>query len=99
MQQINQAEFDKLLTEKDFFAIYISASWCGPCQAFGPVMAELAETFPIYKVDATADRGICLKYGVRSVPTTILIKNGEEVAKKVGVGTKQEIEDLLNTHQ
>ncbi len=68
------------------------ASWCMPCKMMAPVLNETAEglgnTAKIGKLDVDANRESSAKYGVRSIPTLILFKNGKEVNRFVGVKTK-----------
>ena len=68
------------------------ASWCMPCKMMAPVLNETAEaigsTAQIAKLDVDANQASSAKYGVRSIPTLILFKNGKEVNRFVGVQTK-----------
>jgi thioredoxin 1 len=68
------------------------ASWCMPCKMMAPVLNETAEgigsTAKIAKLDVDANHESSAKYGVRSIPTLILFKNGKEVNRFVGVKTK-----------
>jgi thioredoxin 1 len=68
------------------------ASWCMPCKMMAPVLNETAEelgnTAKIGKLDVDSNRAASAKYGVRSIPTLILFKNGKEINRFVGVKTK-----------
>ncbi len=68
------------------------AAWCMPCKMMAPVLNETAEelgsTAKIGKLDVDSNRAASAKYGVRSIPTLILFKNGKEVNRFVGVKTK-----------
>ena len=68
------------------------AEWCGPCRLVGPIIDDLAKEYEgkatIGKVDVDANPEISMKYGVRSIPTILFIKNGEVVDKHVGSTTK-----------
>ena len=76
------------------------AEWCGPCRLVGPVIDELAKDFDgkatIGKVNVDENPEISMKYGVRSIPTILFIKNGEVVDKHVGTATKATLADKLN---
>lgn len=96
---LTDATFDSEVLETevpvlvDFFA-----PWCGPCKMLGPVIEELAQAYDgkakICKVDIDENDAITSKYGVQSVPTIIIFKNGEEVNRSVGY---QDFDDLSET--
>lgn len=74
------------------------ASWCGPCMMLAPVIEELGEEVTeakICKVDVDRYPSLAEKYNVMSIPTLVLIKNGNEVAKSIGVKPKAEILEML----
>ena len=71
---------------------YFSATWCGPCKAFKPIMNEIAnEGYSVEFIDVDQSQELAAKYGVRSVPTTIIEENGIEVSRFVGVIPKQQV--------
>jgi thioredoxin 1 len=75
------------------------AEWCGPCKTIAPVLEEMAEEqsgkLRIAKVDVDANQGLALQYGVQSIPTMIVFKDGVEVHRMVGArGKAQMLEDL-----
>ena len=76
------------------------AEWCGPCRMIAPVIEELAEDFDgkakICKVNTDEEQDIAIKYGIRSIPTIILFKDGEVVEQMVGAASKQAFEEKLN---
>lgn len=74
------------------------AEWCGPCRMLGPVIDEIAEettTFKVGKVNIDEQPELATKYQVMSVPTLVVIKNGEVVNRVTGVTPKQKILDML----
>lgn len=79
----------------DFFAI-----WCGPCKMMSPVVEELAKEMEgkakVYKVDTDEEQNLAIKYGIMSIPTFIVFKNGEPAGKAVGMRNKEELINLLN---
>ena len=77
-------------------AKYFSATWCGPCKTFKPVMNEIAdEGHMIEFLDVDSNSEMASKYGIRSVPTTVIEENGVEVSRFVGVIPKQQVVDKL----
>ena len=68
------------------------AEWCGPCRMITPIIEELATEYhgkaTIGKVNVDHNPEVSMKYGVRSIPTILILKNGEVVDKHVGTTTK-----------
>jgi len=75
------------------------ATWCGPCKLAEPVLEELSEVYKdkvlIMKLDIDANQAIAGKYGVMSIPTTVLFKDGKEISRQVGFGGKQKFEEII----
>jgi thioredoxin-like negative regulator of GroEL len=76
--------------------LYFSAGWCSPCKSFKPVMESLQLEMPITFIDVDTSSQTAAQYNVRSVPTIVIIKNGMEIGRAVGVRTKEEIRSLFN---
>jgi thioredoxin 1 len=87
---------DKLVVV-DFYA-----DWCGPCRMLTPIIEELAkemgDKIKIGKVDVDANQETAIKYGVQSIPTILLIKNGEVVEKLIGFQNKDRLEETIENH-
>lgn len=75
------------------------ADWCGPCKMAEPVLNELSEYYKdkltIVKINVDENNQTPAKYGVMSIPTTILFKGGNEIGRQVGFGGKQVFEELI----
>ena len=77
-------------------AKYFTATWCGPCKAFKPVMNEVAgEGYSIQFIDVDKNQSLASQYGVRSVPTTVIEENGVEVDRFVGALPKETVKNKL----
>ena len=76
------------------------APWCGPCRMIAPVVEELAEEYDgkakICKVNTDEEQDIAVKFGIRSIPTLIFLKDGQVVDQIVGAQSKQVLADKLN---
>ena len=71
---------------------YFSATWCGPCKAFKPIMQEVAnEGYSVEFIVVDQEQNKAVKYNVRSVPTTVIEENGVEVTRFVGAIPKQQV--------
>lgn len=76
-----------------------SAVWCGPCRALAPVMEEVRRVFPnvIFEtIDVDVDHEQSSKYGIRSVPTVVFVKDGVEIDRFVGVQSKLAYTNAIN---
>ncbi len=98
---VNSSDFDtQVLQNKLPVLVDFWATWCGPCKLAEPVLEELSEAFKdkilIAKLDVDANPELAQKFGVLSIPTTILFKNGQEVGRQVGFSGKQAFENLLD---
>ena len=99
-QTFTDANFDEqVLKSTDPVMVDFWATWCGPCQMAGPVVDQLATDYlgkvKIGKLDVDENQQVAAKYGVMSIPTVILFKDGKEVARKVGFAGRPMYENLL----
>jgi thioredoxin 1 len=89
---VSDANFgEEVLSSKEPVLVDFWAEWCGPCRAIAPVLEELSSELrgrvKIVKLNVDENPSTTVKYGVRSIPTMILYKNGEAVDMKIGAGT------------
>ena len=87
--------FDNLIKDKavvDFFA-----TWCGPCKMFSPVFEDVSSEMDInfIKINVDENTDIAREYGVMTIPTVILFKDGKEVKRNIGFMSKEELIDFL----
>lgn len=75
-----------------------SATWCQPCKALTKTLESLDIKVPIEHVDIDAQRDLVTKYGVRSVPTMIMVERGQEVRRVLGNQTKESVIEFLGAH-
>lgn len=90
---------DEVLAATQPVMVDFWATWCGPCQMAGPVIDQLATDYAgkviIGKLDVDANQATAQKFGVVSIPTVVMFKNGKEVARKVGFAGRPMYESLL----
>ena len=76
--------------------LYFSAGWCGPCRQLGPIMEQVGQEISVQKIDVDAQPELAQQYGIRNIPTVVLVKDGVDVARKVGANPKQSYLDMYN---
>ena len=78
----------------DFFA-----TWCGPCKMLGPVLEETADEtqdIKIVKVDIDENMDLAQQFGIMSVPTLMLFKDGEEYGREIGLKSKEQLKEIID---
>lgn len=103
VKQITTQDFDNEVTAStkpvlvDFYA-----DWCGPCQTLAPVVAELADDFAdrieVRKLDVDANPEVASRFGVRSIPTLVLFKDGSAKDIVVGAQSKAKLAEIIERH-
>ena len=91
---ISEEAFPRVLAAKETVLIDFYADWCGPCRMLAPTIEEIAaerEDILVGKINVDDAPALAEKYGVMSIPTVLVIKNGDEVARLVGVRPKADI--------
>jgi thioredoxin 1 len=77
------------------------ADWCGPCQVMKPVFAEIEKDYTgkieFKKVDVDADSAMAAQYGIMSIPTFVILKDGKEVSRKLGAMPKEALKSWLDS--
>ncbi len=101
MKIIKEDEFDEIISSGislvDFYA-----DWCGPCKMLGPVLEDLSNDYPdikFVKVNCDDSEQLCARYGILSIPTVFIFKDGQLISKTTGYqgkdGMKQFIEGAI----
>jgi len=99
--EITSQNFKELLAQDKPVLVDCWAVWCGPCKRLTPVIEELAKDYEgkaiIGKCNVEDEEDIAEQLGVMNVPTVIVFKNGQEVARQVGLAPKAKYEEILNS--
>ena len=99
VKKINNSEFEnEVLNGKGIALVDLFADWCMPCQMIAPIIEEISNEkaeVNFFKVNVDETPEVAIKYGVSSIPTLLIFKDGELVNKAVGVYPKESIVKLL----
>ena len=99
---LNKESFEKVTSSKEkTLIIDFWAPWCGPCKALSPVLeelsAEMSDSVGVYKVNVDDNTELAQEHGVLSIPTLLIYKNGTLAETIVGLKTKDELVEIVNS--
>ncbi len=98
--ELNEENFESVVN-KGISLVDFWAPWCGPCRMIAPIIDELASDFDgkanICKVNSDEETNLGVKFGIRSIPTILFMKDGEVVDTLIGAAPKQLLADKINS--
>lgn len=97
---VSDKDFDQVVLKSEVpVLVDFYAEWCGPCKMAAPIIDEMAEEYKdkvlIVKLDVDQNQETAGKYGVMSIPTMVLFKDGKEAERRVGFGGRSGVEALI----
>jgi thioredoxin 1 len=97
---VTDANFEEIILKSPLPSLVdFWAAWCGPCRVVSPIVEELAADYQgrlnVAKCNVDENPSTPSKYGIRGIPTLIVFKNGQEVAREVGAVPRAKIEQLI----
>ncbi|MBP7460001.1 MAG: thioredoxin [Candidatus Delongbacteria bacterium] len=102
LPSINDTNFQEILNAQSAVVVDFSATWCGPCKKLAPLFEEIATTYQSNARFMTCDVGespdFARQYGIMSVPTIMIFKNGSPVETIVGLQSKERLTDSIKKH-
>lgn len=102
MIEINDKNFKEIVDDSDLSLIKVGAEWCGPCRMIKPIIEEISDDYEDRVIigDINADDKLesISEYNIRSIPTILMFKKGELVEKVTGIVSKNQLEDMIETH-
>jgi len=100
--QVTDSDFEGLIQKYPFIVVDCWATWCGPCRTLAPVIGELARDYAgrvvFGKLDVDENPRTAMNFGIMSVPTLLIIRNGKLVDQIVGAVPRDYIESRLRKH-
>lgn len=99
MKEINEEEFRKEVEKGGTILVDFFATWCPPCKLLGPIVEEFAKEnadIKVLKINVDEEQKLAIENNVMNVPTLIVIKDGKEVKRSVGLIDKSEIKKLVD---
>jgi thioredoxin 1 len=102
VNKVSDANFEnEVLKSAEPVVVDFWAEWCGPCKMIAPVLDELAGSMQgkvkIVKLNVDENPGTAAKYGIMSIPTLMIFKNGEMASRQIGAAPKQKLEQWISS--
>ncbi|MBE8595192.1 thioredoxin [Xenorhabdus sp. BG5] len=98
--ELTEANFDSVINTKGVCVVRFWAPWCGPCRVVAPTFSQLSndmkENATFGEVDIDDFQNIAVKYSIRSIPTTLVYKNGKPVDSLIGVVSLSQFKSLVS---
>lgn len=101
MEIKNKEEFQNIINS-DYALVDFFATWCGPCKMLSPIIENISssrDNIKVAKVDVDKHEDLARSYGVMSIPTLILFKNGQVIATKVGFVAEPLLNEWINSNR
>ncbi len=101
ISQVNSTNWEKevLGSDKPVFVDFW-AEWCGPCRMVGPVVEQIAQSYSekikVVKLNVDENQDIAMKYGIQSIPSLLIFKNGKEINRTIGAAPKDAYIKFIN---
>ena len=102
VKEISSENFNQEVLESNLpVLVDFWAEWCGPCKQLAPTVEDVANemigSIKVCKMDVDSNQDIAVQFGVRSIPTLLIFKNGEVASTQIGAISKQQLEEFIAT--
>lgn len=100
--ELNTENTKEFTNSQGVVLVDVWAPWCGPCKMISPIVDEISNDFygkvKVGKLEADSNRDMVMEMGIRSIPTLIIYKDGQEVERSTGAINKQKLSEMLQNH-
>ena len=96
--ELDSESIEDVKNSDDYWVVDFWAEWCGPCKKLAPIYEEVSEEMDdvrFGKVDMEGEQSIGTQFGVRALPTLLILKDGEEVARNSGAMSKKKLKEWI----
>jgi len=96
--EVENNNLEEVFSEGSITVLDFYATWCGPCRTYLPIVEKFSKDNPdisVCKVNVDENRELVAKYGIRSMPTTVLLQNGQLITKVPGVIQQSKLEEFV----
>ena len=96
--KVNKSNFESVIADEKPVLLDFYADWCGPCRMVSPIVDQIAQEHPEYKVvkvNVDDDSALAIRFGIMTIPSLFVFKGGEIAAQSVGAKTKAQILAML----
>jgi thioredoxin 1 len=103
MEAISDSDFfDKVLCNNDLSVVFFTSGWCGPCRTMRKHLEEISAKYPkhskFFEIDTDDNFDAAMEFNVRSIPSTLLFRNGKVVSEIVGAVPQSIVTDQISKH-
>ena len=99
---LNDSNFDQIIASENPTLVDFWAEWCGPCKALGPILENVASQLDgkvlVKKINIDENPQAPANFGIRSIPTIMLFKNGSVADTKIGLSSEEDLKNWVSSH-
>lgn len=100
--EVNKIKFEEEIKNNKIVLVDFFATWCPPCKALTPIVEEAEKEntdIKFLKINVDDEQELAIKYGIMSVPTLVLIKDGQVINSSVGLISKKELQEFIDKNK
>lgn len=101
MDKITNDNYKSIIEDNDFVIIKFYADWCGPCKSYAPIYENVSKNYTdirFTECNIEESKRVAVKYGIRTIPNTVIVKNKEKIAAQFGALTETQLIEFINNN-